>query len=359
MKLTIEPSVFRNALKTIAPSISSNTVIPILENIRCNFIENKMEIRGTNLNLTICVDVVCKSKDEGVFLLPFKKINGIVGLAEYPIEITIDKKIEIKIGREKFNFGIPVDSINYPSLNEGEYLETFPVSSDFISNLKSSTKFTTTDKSGFDPLRNVCIDLKGNETAIISTDRNGFFYYSDNIETKNKLTVTTDSVFINSLPLIEDGEISLSERTIRLSNESVRIIATLSEHKFFNYSPALTEHTANCLINRVALLDSLNQIVNLKVETSVISISFKKDFMKIDFSEPEYDNDYTNTIPCDHSVELDSIMLGAVILRNLIQSIPQEEKIRLTFKDEKTQVYLDSEDGKNMCFIAPVVYINN
>lgn len=358
MKLTIEPSVFRNALKTVSPSISSNPSIPILENIRCELKEGLLEIRGTNLNLTICYGATCKSKDEGVFLLPFKKVNGIVSLAEYPIEINIDKKVEIKIGRERFSFGMPIDDINYPTLNESDYIQSFPVDSNFISNLKSSTKFTTGDKSGFDPLANVCIDVQSDKVSIISTDRNGFFYFEEKIETKNKVTVATDPMFINALPLIEDGEISISERVIKLSNDTTKIIATLSELKFLNYSPALKERASNCFINRTALLDSLHQIMNLKTMSSIISLTFKDGFMLIDFNEPEFNNKYDNQIPCEHSVGLKEILVGAGILRNLILSLPVEERLRLTFSDERTPVYIDSEDGKNMCFIAPVVYNN-
>lgn len=358
MKLTIEPSVFKNALKAVSPSINSNPTIPVLENVRIEFDKDILWVMGTNLNLTVRHQGKCKSKDSGMFLLPFKKINAIVSLAEYPIQISVGSKVEIKIGSEYFNFGLPVDASTFPNLNESEYELSFPVDSNFLSNLKSATKFTTKDTSGFDPLRNVCIDVNEDKVSIISTDRMAFFYFYESIKSKSEIRATMDEMFINALPLIEDGEIAISERTIKLSNESTTIIATLSEQKYFNYTPALIEHKTNCLVGREELMDSLNKVMAIKTMSTIIELSFSEGKINIKFNEPEFDNEYSNSIPCEHSVDLEKIMLGAGMLKNLIQAIPQEEKVKLTFISEKSQVYLDTEDGKNLCFIAPVVHNN-
>ena len=117
MKFIVSSSYLLKHLSVVSGIITSNPVVPILENILFEIDNGNLLITASDLQTTIMVEVQVESKEDGSIAIPSKTlIETLKNLPEQPVTFSIDK--------ESYNIEINSDNGRYKLV--GENATDFP-----------------------------------------------------------------------------------------------------------------------------------------------------------------------------------------------------------------------------------------
>ena len=93
MKFIVSSSGLLKQLNLISGVISSNTVLPILEDFLFEIKEGKLSISATDLETSMSSELEVESKEEGRIAVPAKiLLDTLKSLPEQPITISVDEQ---------------------------------------------------------------------------------------------------------------------------------------------------------------------------------------------------------------------------------------------------------------------------
>jgi DNA polymerase-3 subunit beta len=116
MKFIVSSSALLKHLQQISGVISSNTILPILEDFLFEIQDKKLSITATDLETVMRVHMDIESKTDGKVCIPAKiLLDSLKNIADQPLTFNIDK-----------NFGIEITSDNGKYKVMGENPDNFP-----------------------------------------------------------------------------------------------------------------------------------------------------------------------------------------------------------------------------------------
>lgn len=355
MKFTINSTALNKALKKVAPAVSVNRVIPILEFVKFEVRKSRCFVITTNLNLTIITEVDCESSEEFDAVIPHKDLFSISSLfIGQPFTIDVSENIVGKCGKETFKLGKKEDAINFPRNPVLSNEESFQVDGSFIETVKSAAKCVAKDEAHYH-LYDVFINFTKQGVDVFATDSFQFYKRTLDYESKKESNIALPPKFVDSMAEYKTGEITIDESFLKFSSDNTSVYAKLSENRMPNYSVVFVEHKPNLKIDRSVLLSNLNSIMIFDGQIHSFKTTFKKGGIDLSFSEYETGKSWDNNIECEHTVDMKSITISANMLKNLIMLIPEAEIAELSFISEKYPVYIDVQETKTTLAVMPLL----
>lgn len=106
MRFVVSSAQLLKNLQKISGVISTNTVLPILEDFLFDIEKNKLSITATDLDTTMSVDMDVESKEDFKVAIPARiLLDSLKALREQPITISVDETtngIEITTDNGKY-----------------------------------------------------------------------------------------------------------------------------------------------------------------------------------------------------------------------------------------------------------------
>ncbi len=290
MKIQIEKDTFLDALNSATRAVSSRAgTLPVLSGVQIVVGLNEMTITGSDLDITVRVNVMAHTEGEGSVVLSAKLISEIVRSLEAGT-ISMDIKENVAVltsGRSSFNLRT-LNADEYPKLNELKGESVKVKSNEFSQGLKQVIVAASKDEAR--PI--LCgVLLSATETGLRFVATDSYRLAMRDVEGLTMLKAGT-SVLVPAKGLAEvqrlisnsDVEVILGEREVSFSVDNTTITMRLIEGEYPNYEQLLPKGYPNSVIissdifadaiKRVRLVaqDRNSQPVRINIKTDGVEL---------------------------------------------------------------------------------------
>jgi DNA polymerase III subunit beta len=302
MKLSISKEQLIQGLQAVQNIVSARTTLPVLSNVLIRAEGNRLDLTGTDLDVTISTAVEANVEKPGAVTLPAKKLLGIVKELPTPqIDLEVDDKNVCRI----------VSGASFYKIN-GLAAEEFPAFPKFAENrkiilpqdkLKSLLKKTSfaisTDESRF-VLNGIFISLKEHKVTLVATDGRRLSLAEEEVDippsSQGECIVPSKAIgeLTRLLGTQNEVEIKFTDNQVgfTLNNEkglATIIISKLIDGNYPNYRQVIPgEARERLTLVREELLQALRRAEIMTSEKSnSVKLAFTKNKLEISANTPD------------------------------------------------------------------------
>tara|TARA_A100001015_G_C15033940_1_gene734854 strand:+ start:2481 stop:3656 length:1176 start_codon:yes stop_codon:yes gene_type:complete len=342
MKFSVNRSELTLGVNTVCKAISNRTTLPVLENLYLQLNNNKITMRGNDLELGIeyvlPVNVIDQVDATGV-LIKANTLNDILSkLNSETVDIDLNEQFKCNIKSSAIDFDIHGLSISeYPQFPDIEKDVQFELDSSLLLDLIKHTIFSVSYDETKQFLNGIKIESKANRCDFISTD--GFRlslkyeqfekdlpefscivpYKTMNELSKVLTTIKTDRV-----------KVFLSERQISFKIGESTIISRLINGRFPDYKQVLPKNTLfEYKISRQLLLSAADRANIIASHSNFVArFNFTESLLTISASNSKL-GDYVEQLDIGrHLGERDiTVSFNIKLLQEALKIIDQQDVI--------------------------------
>jgi len=279
VKFRCEREILAEALTTAGRAASSRAAsLPVLSGLRLDVTDGELQVTGTDLELTIQLDVPVHADTTGSAVVPARLVADIVrALPAAAVEVALgDDELTISAGRSKFSVR-PLALGDYPAQAVPDVEPVTLEAKQFASALRQVVRAASTDDARA-VLTGVQISASEGGVKMVATDS---YRLAVRDLPQSSLLAAGQHVLVPSRALAElqrvlpDGEgdqlsVRLGQREAVFATGSVKLTTRLIEGDYPNVQNLLPTSYPNTLtVGRDALLEALRRVKILAQDTPV------------------------------------------------------------------------------------------
>lgn len=348
MHLTISKQNLLKELSFIQGVVEKKNTIPILSNLLFEARNGALEIKGTDLDVSILTICDAEISKEGSICVQARKLFDIVrALPDAAIEIksTEQEQVHIICERSRFKMlGLAKD--NFPEVQtfKGTYI---PIPADLVRTFISRTIFAITNEESRYALNGAKLELSGQGIRMIATDghRLSFIEKKGSLVEDAKIEVIIPKKTLSELMKLsseteESIEFGKDENHLFFKAGKRLLVSRILSGQFPNYELVLPKDNKNQIaiestwvagaVKRVALMaDERSHAIKFDIEKGQINITSQA----ADLGEAG------ETLPVDYNGEGITAGFNAHYLHDFFSVVPDGE-VLFEFKDGNSQAQL-------------------
>ena len=374
MNFIVSSSYLLKNLSSISGLITSNPVVPILENVLFEIDNGNLLITASDLQTSIMVELQVESKENGSVAIPAKiLIDTLKNLPEQPVTFSIDESnynIEINSdnGRYKLAGENSADFPKVPEISDGY---SFNINSNTLGTAIGNTIFSTSTDELRPAMTGVFLRLSSKSCTFVSTDGHRLVKYirtdikGDEVDHDMIIPRKSLNLLKSIIPADDKNEISIEFNASNafFSYDNISMVCRLIDERYPDYENVIpSDNSNNITVDKSEILNSLKRIsiyankttnqVRLKVSGSEILISAED----LDFS-----NEANERISCDHDGSDIEIGFNAKFLIEILSNILSDKVIFKLSQPNRAGLVLpeDIEDDEDLTMLVMPVMLND
>jgi len=374
MNFIVSSSYLLKNLSSISGVITSNPVVPILENVLFEIDNGNLLITASDLQTSIMVELQVESKENGSVAIPAKiLIDTLKNLPEQPVTFSIDESnynIEINSdnGRYKLAGENSADFPKVPEISDGY---SFNINSNTLGTAIGNTIFSTSTDELRPAMTGVFLRLSSKSCTFVSTDGHRLVKYirtdikGDEVDHDMIIPRKSLNLLKSIIPADDKNEISIEFNASNafFSYDNISMVCRLIDERYPDYENVIpSDNSNNITVDKSEILNSLKRIsiyankttnqVRLKVSGSEILISAED----LDFS-----NEANERISCDHDGSDIEIGFNAKFLIEILSNILSDKVIFKLSQPNRAGLVLpeDIEDDEDLTMLVMPVMLND
>ena len=300
VKISVTKEDLSTGLQTVQNVVGTRSTLPVLSNVLLVAGENKLELRATDLEVSIHSTVPAKVEREGASTLPAKRLFGLVREIESnEIEIEInDREIAtVKGGGANYKLhGIGAEE--YPP--EAKFKESgkIKVEQGKIREMIRKTVYAVSSDESRHTLNGIYVDAEEDKIKMVATDGRRLALVEEEIEggAKANFILPTKTVAELQRVLQTEGEVEIgvgethAEFKVPQENgETVKIHSKLVEGNYPNYKQVIpSESKERITVVREELLHALRRADQITSEkANSVKLKFGENNLSINANTPD------------------------------------------------------------------------
>jgi len=369
MKFIVNSSYLLKQLSNINGVITTNPVVPILENFLFEIEKNRLTVTASDLQTSMITEVTVESKEKGNIAVPARiLLDTLKNLPDQPVTFSVDES----------TYSIEISSDNGRYKLAGENATDFPkvpsVSQDFSAVLSSeifarainNTIFATSNDELRPAMTGVYINLGEKNTSFVATDGHRLVRYRrSDVKSDNGNAIIIPRKALNLLKATlptENTDVSIdfnmSNAFFRFAN--IRMICRLIDEKFPDYENVIpSQNTIKMTINRQELLSSLKRIsIYANKTTHQVRLKITGSELQVSAEDLDFSNEANERLSCEHEGGDIEIGFNAKFLLEMLSNLDADQ-IRINMSaPNKAGVLTPAEKDKNediLMLVMPVM----
>ena len=374
MNFIVSSSYLLKNLSSISGVITSNPVVPILENVLFEIENGNLLITASDLQTSVMVELQVESKENGSVAIPAKiLIDTLKNLPEQPVTFSIDENnynIEINSdnGRYKLAGENSADFPKVPEISDGY---SFTVNANTLALAIGNTIFSTSTDELRPAMTGVFFRLSSNSCTFVSTDGHRLVKYirtdisGDEVDHDMIIPRKSLNLLKTIIPSDDKNDINIEFNASNafFSNDNIKLVCRLIDERYPDYENVIPSDNFNSIeVDKSEILSSLKRIsiyankttnqVRLKVSGSEILISAED----LDFS-----NEANERISCEHDGDNIEIGFNAKFLIEILSNIHSDKVIFKLSEPNRAGLVLpeDIEDEEDLTMLVMPVMLND
>jgi DNA polymerase III subunit beta len=339
MKFIVNSSYLLKQLTNINGVITTNPVVPILENFLFEIDKTALTVTASDLQTSMITEITIESKEKGSIAVPARiLLDTLKNLPDQPVTFSIDQttySIEISSdnGRYKLSGENATDFPKVPSVSNDF---SASVSSDVLAKAINNSIFATSSDELRPAMTGVYVNLGEQNTTFVATDGHRLVRYRRadvKSDTTNAIIIPRKALNILKATLPSDNtdvsiDFNLSNAFFKFGN--IRMICRLIDERYPDYENVIpATSTINMVINRADFLSSLKRIsIYANRTTHQVRLKITGSELQVSAEDLDFSNEANERLSCEHEGEDIEIGFNARFIIEMLSNL-QTEQIRL------------------------------
>ena len=372
MKFIVSSSSLLRHLSAINGVVTTNPVVPILENFLFEIKDSKLNVTASDLQTSMMTEIEVEAKEDGNIAVPAKiLIETLKNLPEQPVTFSIDKEtysVEISSdnGRYKLAGENATDFPRIPGVTNPSSVE---MSTDVLSNAIANTIFATSNDELRPAMTGVYVNLSDTNTTFVATDGHRLIRYRRvDIASPEAATIIIPRKALNLLKstLPTDNvpvtvEFNSSNAYFKFNN--IKMICRLIDERFPDYENVIPlDNNNDMTINRAEFLGSLRRIaIYANKTTHQVRLKLTGSELQISAEDLDFSNEANERLSCEHEGEDIEIGFNAKFLVEMLNNITAKEVTLKFSAPNRAGLILPSDMSENediLMLVMPVMLSN-
>ena len=371
MKFIVNSVYLLKQLSNINGVITTNPVVPILENFLFELDKGSLVVTASDLQTSMITDLQVESKEKGSIAVPARiLLETLKNLPEQPVTFSIDESsysVEIisDNGRYKLSGENATDFPRVPSVSNDF---SAVISSEVLARAINNTIFATSNDELRPAMTGVYINLGDGNTTFVSTDGHRLVRYrradvtSDNgnaiIIPRKALNLLKTTLPTENTPVSLD--FNMSNAFFRFGN--IKMICRLIDERFPDFENVIpVGNSIKMTIDRVDLLGALKRIsIYANKTTHQVRLKITGSELQISAEDLDFSNEANERLSCEHEGEDIEIGFNARFIIEMLSNI-DTDKVQLNMSaPNKAGVILpaDKENSEDILMLVMPVMLN-
>ena len=374
MNFIVSSSYLLKNLNAISGVITSNPVVPILENVLFEIEGGNLLITASDLQTSVMVELQVESKEDGSVAIPAKiLIETLKNLPEQPVTFSIDDQnynIEINSdnGRYKLAGENSADFPKVPSISDGYSSE---INSDVLNSAISNTIFSTSTDELRPAMTGVFFKLASAGCTFVSTDGHRLVKYirtdikGDEVDHDMILPRKSLNLLKSILPSDSSSEIKLefNASNAYFSFENIKMVCRLIDERYPDYDNVIpSDNSNNVTISKPEILGSLKRIsIYANKITNQVRFKISGSEILISAEDLDFSNEANERISCDHDGDDIEIGFNAKFLIEMLSNIESDKVILKLSEPNRAGLLIpeDINDNEDITMLVMPVMLND
>jgi DNA polymerase-3 subunit beta len=369
MKFIVNSAYLLKQLSNINGVITTNPVVPILENFLFELEKGGLTVKASDLQTSMITDLQVESKEKGSIAVPARiLLDTLKNLPEQPVTFSIDEStysIEIisDNGRYKLAGENATDFPKVPAVSNDFSAE---ISTEVLARAINNTIFATSNDELRPAMTGVFVNLGGKDTTFVATDGHRLVRYRrTDVNSENGSSIIIPRKALNLLKATlpsENTEVSLN---FNLSNAyfkfgNIKMICRLIDERFPDYDNVIPSvNNIKMSIERSDLLGALRRIsIYANKTTHQVRLKITGSELQVSAEDLDFSNEANERLSCEHDGEDIEIGFNAKFLIEMLTNM-DSDKIKLMMSaPNKAGVILPAEKDANediLMLVMPVM----
>jgi len=374
MNFIVSSSYLLKNLNSISGVITSNPVVPILENVLFEIEGGNLLITASDLQTSVMVELQVESKEDGSVAIPAKiLIETLKNLPEQPVTFSIDDQnynIEINSdnGRYKLAGENSADFPKVPGVNDGYSSD---INSEILNSAISNTIFSTSTDELRPAMTGVFFKLASTGCTFVSTDGHRLVKYirtdikGDEVDHDMILPRKSLNLLKSILPTDKSSDIKLdfNASNAYFSFENIKMVCRLIDERYPDYDNVIPSDNSNTVtITKSELLGSLKRIsIYANKTTNQVRFKISGSEILISAEDLDFSNEANERISCEHDGDDIEIGFNAKFLIEMLSNIESEKVILKLSEPNRAGLLIpeDINDNEDITMLVMPVMLND
>jgi DNA polymerase-3 subunit beta len=372
MKFIVSSSTLLKQLSGISGVVTSNPVVPILENFLFEVTEGKLQITASDLQTSMITELQVESKESGNIAIPAKILmDTLKNLPEQPVTFTIDEntygvELSSEFGRYKLSGENATDFPKVPVVSDGD---TIDISSDILQNAVSSTIFAASTDDLRPSMTGVYVVINDASTTFVATDGHRLVRYRRmdiTSDAENTLIIPKKALMLLKSSLPNDNtnvKIEFTPSNAFFSFGNVQMVCRLIDERYPDYENVIPVENPNILtLDKGDFLSSLKRIsIYANKTTHQVRIKITGSELQISAEDLDFSNEANERLSCEFNGEDMEIGFNAKFLMEMLNNIDSKTiNLELSEPNKAGLIIPQGDDSnENILMLVMPVMLNN
>jgi len=371
MKFIVNSAYLLKQLSNINGVITTNPVVPILENFLFELERGALTVTASDLQTSMITELQVESKETGSIAVPARiLLDTLKNLPEQPVTFSIDEStysIEIISDNGRYKLS-GENATDFPKVRTVSDDFTAEISTDVLSRAINNTIFATSNDELRPAMTGVYVSLGDKNSTFVATDGHRLVRYRRaDVKSENGSAIIIPRKALNLLKATLPSENTDVVLNFNLSNAyfkfgNIRMICRLIDERFPDYDNVIpTENHIKMTIGRADFLGALKRIsIYANKTTHQVRLRITGSELQISAEDLDFSNEANERLSCDHDGEDIEIGFNAKFLIEMLTNM-NAEKIKLTMSaPNKAGVILPAlqDSGEDILMLVMPVMLN-
>lgn len=320
MQFVVSSSLLLKNLSQISGVVSTNPVIPILENFLIDITDGNLVATASDLQTTARISMPVDASGDGTIAVPAKIfLETLRNLPEQPITIQMDEETySIEITSDNGRYKVSgANSVDFPRVPAVANSFSVQMEASTINRALGNTLFATSNDELRPSMSGVFMQLKADRTVFASTDGHRLVRYQrTDLTSPNETSILLPRKALNVVKGLLPSDKTAVKLNFNSSNAffefgNIELICRLIDERFPEYENAIPLNNTNVMtVERLELLNSLKRIsIFSNKATNQVRFSINGNELQISAEDVDYSNEASEKLPCEFNGE-ESMEIG-------------------------------------------------
>ncbi|MDR1878813.1 MAG: DNA polymerase III subunit beta [Bacteroidales bacterium] len=343
MKFIVASQLLYKNLQTVSSIITTNSAMPITENVLFEIEGVKLQLTATDLETTMTTEVeLSDAEGGGKVVIPAKIVlETLKSLPDVPVIFTISDEYAIEISADESNYKLMgFDADEFPQKPTMENAASFEIDAKIWGNGIAKTIFATGTVDIRPVMAGVLCEVKPDDITFVATDAHRLVWYKHSglqfgVEASFIMPKKPLLVLKNIVQSFEGNiRVDFNDSKIAFNLDTVSIVSKLIEGKYPNYDAVIPKGNNNMLkVERLPFLQRMRSISPYANQsTHQVRLKIEPSSMRLTAEDIDVSYRATATVPCtfeyeDGGEEPFEIGFSSKFLQEMLNNMESQEVI--------------------------------
>lgn len=372
MKFIVSSAALLKELNHINGVITTNPVVPILENFLFEIEDGKLIVTASDLQTSMITELEVEAKENGSIAVPARiLLETLKNLPEQPVTFSIDENtyaIEISSDNGRYKLA-GENSTDFPKIPEVTDGYTVDISTDALTSAISNSIFATSNDELRPAMTGVFVSLSSTNTTFVATDGHRLVRYRRvDVASEADHAIIIPRKALNLLKTTLPSENSNVSVEFNMANaffhfNNIKMICRLIDERFPDYENVIPADNENHMsIDRMSILNSLKRIsIYANKTTNQVRFKITGSELQISAEDLDFSNEANERLSCEHDGEDIEIGFNARFLIEMLNNLESKEITMQLSEPNRAGLIVPKEKNDNediLMLVMPVMLSN-